>query len=246
MQKKTKMAKTKILVVEDEILIADNICKTLKDLGYDTLEPAINYTEAIFTIEKEQPDFAILDINLSGKKTGIDIAQQIRSLYNFPFIFLTANSDLATLNDAKEVLPNGYLIKPFSKEELFTSIEIALHNFSIENAKVNEENNANKNALFIKDKGYYNKIIFDDILYLKSAHVYTEIFQINNQKLVIRASLSDIISKLNKNFVRIHRSYIINIKYLEQIKLNTAKIKDEILPIGKKYNQNLLDLIDLL
>ena len=130
------MKKTKILVVEDEILIADNICKTLKNLGYETLEPAINYTEAMLTIKKEQPDFAILDINLSGKKTGIHIAQQIRSLYNFPFVFLTANSDLATLNLAKEVLPNGYLIKPFSKEELFTSIEIALHNFSKEKTEL--------------------------------------------------------------------------------------------------------------
>lgn len=240
------MAKTKILVVEDEILIADNVCKTLKDLGYETLEPAINYTEAMLTIQKEQPDFAILDINLSGKKTGIDIAQQIRDLYNFPFVFLTANSDLATLNAAKEVLPNGYLIKPFSKEELFTTIEIALHNFSKKDAKVQEEEIVSKSALFIKDKGGYNKIIFDDILYLKSAHVYTEIFLTNTQKLVVRASLNDLISKLNEDFVRIHRSYIINIKYLEQIKSNTAKIKNALLPIGKKYNQNLVNTIDLL
>jgi DNA-binding LytR/AlgR family response regulator len=240
------MAKSKILVVEDEILIADNICKTLKVLGYDTLEPAINYTEAMLTIQKEEPDFAFLDINLSGKKTGIDIAKQIRNLYNFPFVFLTANSDVATLNLAKEVLPNGYLVKPFSKEELFTSIEIALHNFSKEKAKVNEEEVVNKSMLFIKEKGGYNKIIFDDILYLKSAHVYTEIFQTNGQKLVVRASLNDLISKLNEDFVRIHRGYIINIKYLEQIKSNTAKIKNELLPIGKKYNQNLVNMIDLL
>lgn len=240
------MAKTKILVVEDEILIADNICKTLNDLGYEPLEPVINYTEAIIAIQKELPDFAILDINLSGKKTGIDIAQQIRDLYNFPFVFLTANSDLATLNAAKEVLPYGYLIKPFSKEELFTTIEIALHNFSKKDAKDNDEDIVSKSALFIKYKGDYNKIIFEDILYLKSAHVYTEIFLTSSQKLVVRASLNDIISKLNEDFVRIHRSYIINIKYLEQIKSNTAKIKNELLPIGKKYNQNLVNTINLL
>jgi len=240
------MKKTKILVVEDEILIADNICKTLRDLGYETLEPAINYTEAMLTIQKEQPDFAILDINLSGKKTGIHIAQKIRSLYNFPFVFLTANSDLSTLNLAKETLPNGYLIKPFSREELFTSIEIALHNFSKKITKDNQEEVVPKNALFIKDKGNYNKIIFDDILYLKSAHVYTEIFKTNKQKLVVRGSLNDILSKLNKNFVRIHRSFIINVKHLEQITSNTVKIKDVLLPVGKKYNQNLVNTINLL
>lgn len=240
------MKKNKILVVEDEILIADNLCRTLKDLGYETLEPSINYTEAMLTIQNEQPDFAILDINLSGKKTGIDIAKQIRNLYNFPFVFLTANSDLPTLNLAKEVLPNGYLIKPFSKEELFTSIEIALHNFSTKKTKNNEEELITKNALFIKDRGNYNKIIFDDILYLKSAHVYTEIFKTNKQKLVIRGSLNDILSKLNKNFVRIHRSFIINVKYLDQITSNSLKMKDILLPVGKKYNQNLVDTTNLL
>ena len=84
------MEKKKVLVVEDEIIIADNICDSLIDLGYEVTEPAINYTEAILIIEKEKPDIAILDIHLSGKKTGIDIAKKINENYNFPFIFLTS------------------------------------------------------------------------------------------------------------------------------------------------------------
>ena len=70
------MNKLKILVVEDEMIIADNICDALDDLGYESLEPAISYTEAIIRIEEEKPDFAILDIQLSGRKTGIDIAKK--------------------------------------------------------------------------------------------------------------------------------------------------------------------------
>jgi len=62
------MNKVKVLVVENEIIIADNICDALEDLGYEVLEPAISYTEAIVRIEKERPDIEILDIQLSGKK----------------------------------------------------------------------------------------------------------------------------------------------------------------------------------
>jgi two-component system, LytTR family, response regulator LytT len=62
------MEKVKILVVEDEIIIADSICNALNELGYHALEPAINFTEAIESIESERPDIAILDIHLSGKK----------------------------------------------------------------------------------------------------------------------------------------------------------------------------------
>ncbi len=76
------MSKVKILVVEDEIIIADHICDTLEALGYEALEPVINYTEAIESIETEKPDIAILDIQLSGRKTGIDIAEKIRNKYD--------------------------------------------------------------------------------------------------------------------------------------------------------------------
>ena len=153
------MDKVKILVVEDELIIADNICDALEDLGYEALEPAINYTEAIARIEEEKPDIAILDIQLSGKKTGIDIARKIRESYNFPFIFLTSNSDALTVNQAKEVMPPAYLVKPFSKDEIYTSVEIALHNFSKKIGEADDNKLIIKDSLFVKDKGFYNKKI---------------------------------------------------------------------------------------
>lgn len=240
------MRKIKILVVEDEIIIADNICVALRALGYETLEPALSYTEAMNRIQDEKPDIAILDIYLAGTKTGMDVARQIIDFYDFPFIFLTANSDLTTLNLAKELRPPAYLIKPFSKAELFTSIEIALHNFSKSIGKIDSEKVIIKNSFFIKEKGAYQKIIFDDILYLKSAHVYIEIIQINSQKLLIRSSLNDIISKLDQRFIRIHRGYVVNLNYLEKIMIKSVKVKDVILPIGKKYHKNLIEKVKFL
>ncbi|ARV15469.1 LytR/AlgR family response regulator transcription factor [Polaribacter sp. SA4-12] len=240
------MSKVKILVVEDEVIIADNICDALDGLGYKALEPAINYTEAILRIEEEKPDIAILDIQLSGKKTGIDIAKKIKESYNFPFIFLTSNSDAFTVNLAKEVMPPAYLVKPFSKDELYTSIEIALHNFSKKIGEVDTENLIIKDSLFVKDKGSYSKIHFDDILYLKSSHVYIEIVLKSNKKMVVRTSLNDILEKLNDNFVRVHRGFIINTKYLSQITQTSVKILSEEIPIGKKYKEDIVKRINLI
>ena len=240
------MDKVKILVVEDELIIADNICDALEDLGYEALEPAINYTEAITRIEEEKPDIAILDIQLSGKKTGIDIARKIRESYNFPFIFLTSNSDAFTVNQAKEVMPPAYLVKPFSKDEIYTSVEIALHNFSKKIGEADDNKLIIKDSLFVKDKGFYNKIKFEDILYIKSAHVYIEFILKTHQKIVVRTSLNDILEKLNSNFIRIHRGYIINTRYLTQITQSSVKIFGEEIPIGKKYKEEILKQINLI
>ncbi|MFT7441662.1 MAG: two-component system response regulator LytT [Maribacter sp.] len=243
------MNKVKILVVEDEMIIADNLCNVLQELGYETLEPAISYTEAIITIEEEMPDIAILDIHLSGKKTGIDIAKKIRESYHFPFIFLTSNADSLTVNKAKEVMPPAYLIKPFSKEELFTSIEIALSNFSMNEKNENQDMAKSliiKNAFFIKNKGSFVKIYFDDILYIKSDHVYVELYLKSSKKVLVRRSLSDILGSLGTNFIRIQRSFVVNVKHITKITSTSVVILDEKIPLSKKYKEELLKLIKLI
>ena len=240
------MEKVKILVVEDEVIIADNICDTLEDLGYECLEPAINYTEAIAIIEADRPDIAILDVQLAGVKTGIDLAKTIRDKYNFPFIFLTSNADAATVNLAKEVMPPAYLIKPFSKDDLYTSIEIALHNFSKKIGDVKDNNLVIKDSLFVKDKGYYKKVKFNDIMYIESSHVYVEIFLINNQKLLVRTSLNDILNNLNEYFIRVHRGYIINTNHLNQISSTVVVVGDKNIPFGKKYREDILAKINVI
>ena len=109
------MSKIKIGIVEDEMLIALGISEALKELGYDVTEVANSYTEALEMIVNEKPDILLLDIQLSGHKDGIDLAWKIKNDFQIPFIFLTANADLATVERAKNVSPQAYLIKPFRK-----------------------------------------------------------------------------------------------------------------------------------
>jgi len=240
------MDAVKILVVEDEMIIANNICDNLEALGYHALEPAISYSEAVSRIKEENPDIAILDIQLAGKKTGIDLAKEIRKNYDFPFIFLTSNSDAATINEAKHVVPPAFLVKPFTRDELYSSIEIALYNYAFKVGKVTEKDADHlvvKDAIFVKDKGAFVKIKFANILYLQSSHVYIDIIMSGGIKFIIRGSLNGIISSLSESFVRIHRGYIINTAYLDKINHSFVTINNEELPIGKKYHDTLLKKI---
>lgn len=239
------MTQVKILVVEDEIIIADNICIILEDLGYEVLEPAINYEEALETIEAEGPDIAILDIQLGGRKDGIDLALKINQGFNFPFIFLTSNSDAMTVERAKNVNASAYLVKPFNKEDLYTSIELALHNYAERkgNLKTEDEDLLIKDAIFVKEKHLFHKVKLSDILYLKSDHVYVEVHTIHDKRHLIRGSLTSLSERLPKNFYRTHRSYTINVDYMEAINSAFVMIKEKQIPIGKSYRDDFLKKI---
>ncbi len=239
------MGKVRILVVEDEIIIADNICEALEDLGYEVSEPAITYSEAIETIQEFQPDLAILDIQLSGKKDGIDIAQNIKANYNIPFIFLTSNSDSQTVGRAKEVSPSAYLVKPFSKDELYTSIEIALSNFNQNKEHLSTIKHNKQNALFIKQKNLFIKVEFDDILYVKSDHVYVEIFTKGGKTFLVRGSLNEYITKLGTYFIRVHRGYAVNIKHVDAFEQELVMIGKECIPLSKTYRDGFIQQLNI-
>lgn len=236
------MNKVKIVVVEDEIIIADNIRESLESLGYYVYEPAITFTEGKELIDRVRPDIAILDIHLSGKKDGVDLAIYIKETYGMPFIFLTAHADKTTVERAKIANPPAYLVKPFTKEELYSSIEIAL--FKHEQDRKEEENDPKKTFIYIKQKGHLQKLKFENILFLKSDHVYVEIFTTQNDKYVLRESLSDFELKLNDDFLRIHRSYIVNVNHVDLVSSQTLKVQNNELPLSKQYRNNLLDKIE--
>ena len=102
------MEKIRILVVEDEIVVAIALVEMLEDLGYEVLDNAIGYSEAVEVLERDAPDLALLDITLGGAKSGIDLAQLIRERYEMPIIFLTSHHDKETVQRAMAVTPNGY------------------------------------------------------------------------------------------------------------------------------------------
>ena len=122
------MSNTKILIVEDEPLIAEDIAAVLERNGFAVSAIVYNQADALQELDTNLPGMALLDINLNGGMEGIEIATTINKLYNIPFIFITSYSDRITLDLAKHTKPSGYIVKPFNEAGLHSAIEIALYN----------------------------------------------------------------------------------------------------------------------
>lgn len=130
--KKPRKEEVKILIIDDETIVALDIKNTLEKYGYSVIGIASNAMEAIDSAKTSKPNLILMDIMLKGSKDGIEVSSEINKFADIPIIFLTAYSDDHTLERAKKVEPYGYLIKPFDNRELFTTIEMALYKHSME------------------------------------------------------------------------------------------------------------------
>jgi len=128
------VASAKILVVEDERIVAKDIQDTLKSQGYDVPAIALSGEEAIQKAAEIQPDLVLMDIVLKGNVDGIEAAEQIRDRFDIPVVYLTAYADKEIVERARITEPFGYIIKPFEERELRTNIEIALYKHKAEEA----------------------------------------------------------------------------------------------------------------
>lgn len=126
------MVQTRILVVEDEVIVADDIRRSLQNMGYDVTSIASSGEIAIKQVEENTPDLVLMDIMLQGKMDGIEAASQIKSRFGIPVVYLTAYSDETIMERAKITEPFGYLVKPFRDREVQINIEIALYKNKIE------------------------------------------------------------------------------------------------------------------
>jgi len=124
------MSKHKILIVEDEPVIAENISLYLDNNDFEVSAIAYDAEEALQQLKQQTPDAVILDINLESAQDGIDIARVINEQYQLPFLFLSSYSDKNTLERAKQVKPAGYIVKPFNERTVLASLEIAISNFA--------------------------------------------------------------------------------------------------------------------
>ena len=121
-----------ILIIEDEVIIAQDIASKVRKLGYHVAGIKSSSEKAIDFLSFHTPDLVLCDIRIKGAKDGIEVANIIREKKKIPFIYLTSMSDRATLDRAKKTLPYGYIVKPFNDRDLLSAIEMALYKHSME------------------------------------------------------------------------------------------------------------------
>ena len=240
----------KILIVEDNVIIADDMQSMLEEIGYEVVDNVIVYEQAVEVLKNNHVDLVLIDIILASDKTGIDLGKHIRDVYNIPFVFVTSNSDKATVENAKTVKPDGYLVKPFEQQDLYTSIEIALSNFNYSRKDSNSStqeysgseddvmsNSVLKDSIFVKKQHLYYRIQFEDIQFIKADNVYLEVNTID-KKFLVRSPLKDYLEKLPKGkFYRAHKSYIVNVDHIDAINSRDIMINDTLIPISKDFKE---------
>tara|TARA_R100000935_G_scaffold58895_1_gene99234 strand:+ start:23869 stop:24624 length:756 start_codon:yes stop_codon:yes gene_type:complete len=245
----------RILIVEDNVIIADDMQSMLEEIGYEIVDNVIVYEQAVDVLKNKEVDLVLIDIILASDKTGIDLGKHIRENYNIPFIFVTSNSDRATVENAKTVKPNGYLVKPFEQQDLYTSIEIALSNFtSVKNNGASESqeeeddrlmsNKVLKDSIFVKKQHLYYRIQFGDIQFIKADNVYLEVNTVD-KKFLVRSPLKDYLEKLpQQKFYRAHKSYIVNVDHIDAINSKDILINNTLIPISKEFKEFIISAMN--
>ena len=219
-----------ILVVEDEVILAEMTEYMLLELNYSIAGIVNNFESAIQILSNSHDiDMAILDIGLDGEKSGLDLGREINEKFHIPFIYLTSSFDPETIELAAQTSPAGYLLKPYTKEDLFSTIEMVKQKKLQSNKKV-----------IIKDGDLNIKIDAKDIYLIKSDNNYIEIYT-DQKKYLQRSSIESFMSTLNNpNFIRIHRSYVANIRKVNAINGQYVIIGEDKYPLSRTQKDGVL------
>ncbi|MBN2806739.1 MAG: LytTR family transcriptional regulator DNA-binding domain-containing protein [Prolixibacteraceae bacterium] len=240
----------RILIVEDEFMISEDIAYRLSDFGYSVEGIATSAEQALDILENGQVDLALLDVNIEGEMDGIELSGIIATKYKIPFIFLTSLANSNAIERAKASKPSAYLLKPFNDRQVQIAIEIALTNFA-ENTTAKEtdqlidphENPAPiiqmKDSLFLKKDTHFDRVKFEDIYYLSAENSYTTVFT-RNGNYIYSCLLKKFYEKMpSDTFVRVHRSYIININQITGFEGNHLFLGELKIPVSKAIREEL-------
>ncbi len=227
------MSNIKILIIEDEVLIAEHMKHYLTGFGFSQIFLAHTKKTALEMLGLINPDLVLLDLHLQEPKDGIDIAKIIDDTEALPYIFITANVDMLVLQEATHTKASGYITKPVKKADLIAAIQIALHS----------KEKPEKSFLLIKENNTNLKINYDEILYIEGNSNYINIFT-KTQKLIARKSLEWAELELPENlFMRIHRSYIVSLLAVQRTSSKSVFIGNIELPVSRA---NVIKLFDFL
>lgn len=246
----------RILIVEDEFMISEDISIRLADFGY-VIEGIADCAQAALEIlAANTTDLALLDININGDIDGIQLAEKIRATYNIPIIFLTSFANKAVVERANKVNPSAYLLKPFNDRQVQIAIDMALQNFSAKKkfSDLLPENDlpiidnsviAFGDGLFLKKDTHFEKLSYKSIQYLEAESNYTVVYT-DKSKFMYSCVLKNFESKLPSEFFkRVHRSFIVNINAITGFEGNTLHLGAKRIPVSKSYHDELFKCLNV-
>lgn len=258
------MEPAKILIVEDEFIIAEKLSVDLSDIGYKITGIASSGDEAIRSVAANPPDLIIMDIHIDGEIDGIETTKRIHDEMAIPVIYLTGLTDPKIFQKARKTNPICYLSKPYNRQDIYHAIELSLYyagegSHSVTDRKQQDSACILNDRIFLKDnKNCFNKVSIDDIFWIRADGSYS-LIETKHGKYLTSNTIKTIEKKIcNPQFVRIHRSYLVNINWVKQIvgkscvvlefpnpdgaESPTTKVE---IPIGSEYRDNISRIIRL-
>ena len=237
----------KILVVEDEMIIGAKISMQLTSLGYEVTGLLARGEDALLHMETNTPDIVLLDIQLKGAMDGIQTAEALMLKHSIHIIYLTANSDEATFNRAKHTLPAAFISKPFKQLDLQRAIELVITRMSqnaggslTEKADFEQQPYILSDRIFVRYKERMVKIMISEILFIEADRNYSRIYTANREYL-LAITLKLIEDRLPQHsFIRIHRSYMINLQHVDEVADTFVTIAEKKIPISSNLKDQLL------
>jgi DNA-binding LytR/AlgR family response regulator len=220
----------RILILEDEAIIAESLYQLLLMLNYQPYEPVDNPDDAIALIESASPDLIMLDLNLKHNRSGIEVAAYLdQQGLNIPFLVLTAHSDAQTIASIKKYRPSAYLVKPFMRESLFAAIELAIPE------DMEQDSIGCDHEIFLKTGTRYEKLDLLELVYVKASGKYTELHFTFGKRL-IRMPLSTFIQEnSNIKFLRVHKTYAVNPEFITSFSSDELLVDKSRIPIGRFF-----------
>ncbi len=246
-----KQSELNILIVEDNISFTLDLEMMLDELGYQEVKSVDNAADALEYIFSQSPDLILMDIDIKGNMNGTEIGAKISHM-KIPIIYLTSFNDPIHYEAAKKSNIAGYLIKPTSKFTLAATIDQAFGQTTKNEEQPKGDPIANPNpsnvefdeSIFIKKNKVYHKIPIKDIQHVEASGNYTYLYQ-GKEKFISNLKFSQIEAMLPTTlFIKVHRSFIINLNYFNSINIeeNTIRMEDgAIISVSRNNKQKLLD-----
>lgn len=233
--------KIKVLIVEDEALIAEEISECLIENDFEVTEIVATSQGALKSIKENRPDVILMDISIKGEENGIGLSKRILQTDNYPIVFLTSNSQSGIVKEASELKPSAFLLKPFNERELPIAIELAFTNYNT--SVINKLKPILKDCVFVKSGKQYEKIKLEDIYYIEAQGSYSNIVT-KNGEYIISFNLSHFHEEVsNALFLRIHRSYIVNLSNIKSFDSSSVTTNEKVLPLSKAFQQKFISAV---
>ncbi|MDR7131578.1 DNA-binding LytR/AlgR family response regulator [Algoriphagus sp. 4150] len=242
------MKEERILIVEDDISIAENIQEILELLGYVNTDIANSANQCIKIIKKYRPDLIFMDIKLKGDKDGIELGEIVKKMVDAPLVYVTSYSDPTIIERAKRINPAGFIVKPFNTNDIHAIVEIVLYNKRTKPASdvaavvpANDSPYLVTDAVFIKADNAFERVPYNDIYYIEADGNMVTIFT-KKRDFNIRKSMKEIEEILpSQLFLRVQKSYIVQMGQIESFSTKEITLMSgAIVQVGRQYYNSFL------